>query len=454
MKERMKTVRHLLFAVCTVVGAATAAAQIYYPVVNDVSLPDSAVCVEAGDTLVCFEEPTRAVLRHAAHAAAMADHLSEHRTGFQQAGHPRLVFSQRENRFSFAVGGYVALRTSYDFDGSPSAIDFVTSAIPVPGDYASRQRLSMDASTSLVYLRGIINTQALGRVVVYVSTDFRGGAEWSYTPALREAYVSFKGLTFGRDVTTFCDLAAGPTTIDFQGPNSYNFNFATLIRYERSFARDRFTFGVAAEMPDVSGTCGDDFEPIPQRMPDFPAYIQYAWGPRRNSHLRLTGVVRNLYMYNTLAESSTSLFGWGVQASTYIETTPVLTLYGSGVYGEGIANYIQDLSGLGYDFTPDPQNPARVQTLPVWGWYGAARIGVIPQRLFLSAGYSEAHIQHKNGFYADNQYRNGQYVFANVFYNLTPRCILAVEYLYGSRENMNGLKNHANRASMQIQYNF
>mgnify|MGYP000544390182 FL=1 len=80
----------------------------------------------------------------------------------------------------------------------------------------------MDASTSRIYLKGIANTRALGRVVVYVSTDFRGGAQGSYTPRLREAYVSFKGFTFGRDVTTFCDLDAGPTTIDFQGPNAYN----------------------------------------------------------------------------------------------------------------------------------------------------------------------------------------------------------------------------------------
>ena len=72
-------------------------------------------------------------------------------------------------------------------------------------------------------------------------------------------------------MTTFCDLAAAPTTIDFQGPNAYNFNFATLIRYERSFADDRLSFGVAAEMPAVSGTYGEGFEPIPQRVPDIPS---------------------------------------------------------------------------------------------------------------------------------------------------------------------------------------
>lgn len=96
--------------------------------------------------------------------------------------------------------------------------------------------------------------------------------------ALREAYVSFKGFTFGRDVTTFCDLDAGPTTIDFQGPNAYNFTFATMIRYEVPFANDHLKFGLAAELPSVSGTFGETFDPIPQRVPDFPVYFQYAWG--------------------------------------------------------------------------------------------------------------------------------------------------------------------------------
>ena len=144
------------------------------------------------------------------------------------------------------MGGFVALRAGYDFDGIVDNIDFVPYDIPVPGNYNSKQKLMMDASTSRLFMKAITNTRALGRVVIYMDADFRGGAEGSYTPRLRSAYVSFKGLTLGRDVTTFCDLSAAPTTIDFQGPNAYNFNFATLIRYEVSFAR-RPRFGRAPQ---------------------------------------------------------------------------------------------------------------------------------------------------------------------------------------------------------------
>ena len=448
----MRTVRLLIAASLL---ATAASAQPYMSAAPGENSPTVyMISVQETDTLAPSEWRARAARNRLVMMDAVDDYMATHRTGFQQPGRPQFLFAHKQNRYSLAIGGFIALRTSYDFDGTPSATDFIPSSIPIPGDYATRQRLSMDASTSRIYIKGIANTRALGRVVIYVSTDFRGGAKGSYTPRLREAYVSFKGFTFGRDVTTFCDLDAGPKMIDFQGPNAYNFTFATMIRYEVPFAKDHLRFGVAAELPDVSGTFGETFDPIPQRVPDFPAYFECAWGAARNNHFRVTGIVRDLYLHNAATGNNTSLLGWGVQASTRIDLARVLTLYGNGVYGEGISRYIQDLSGLGYDFTPDPLDPAKIQTMPMWGWFGAARINIVPQRLFLSGGYSEAHVEHKHGYYSGEQYRNGQYIFGNVFYNLTSRCSLAAEYLYGRRENMDGAKNHANRVSVQVQYNF
>lgn len=339
----MKTVRYSIVALFLTVAAS---AQPCASSAQDGSSPAVyMISVQETDTLVPGEWRARAARNRMAMLDAVDDYDRTHRTGFQQCGRPQFLFAHKQNKYSLAVGGFIALRTSYDFDGTPSAADFIPSSIPIPGDYASQQRLSMDASTSRIYLKGIANTRALGRVVVYVATDFRGGAQGSYTPRLREAYVSFKGFTFGRDVTTFCDLDAGPAMIDFQGPNAYNFAFATMIRYEVPFANDHLKFGLAAELPGVSGTFGDTFDSIPQRVPDFPIYFQYAWGAERDNHLRLTGVVRDLYLHDATAGNNTSLLGWGVQASARINLAPVLTLYGNGVYGEGITRYIQDLSG-------------------------------------------------------------------------------------------------------------
>ena len=140
-----------------------------------------------------------AALNRLAMDNATQDYIETHRPGFQQSEKPQFVFASKNNRFSFSLGGFVSLRAGYDFDGIVDNIDFVPYDIPVPGNYNSKQKLMMDASTSRLFMKAITNTRALGRVVIYMDADFRGGAEGSYTPRLRSAYVSFKGLTLGRD---------------------------------------------------------------------------------------------------------------------------------------------------------------------------------------------------------------------------------------------------------------
>ena len=386
-------------------------------------------------------------------ANATQDYIETHRYGFQQVDKPQFVFTTKDNRFSFALGGSVTLRAGYGFEGISDNIDFVPYDIPVPGSYATNQKLMMDASTSRVFVKAIANSGVLGRVLVFMDADFRGGREGSYTPRLRSAYVSLGGFTLGRDVTTFCDLQAAPNTVDFRGPNAYNFNFATMIRYEVTFARDRLTFGVAAEMPNVSGTYNDNFAALRQRVPDFPAYLQLSWGNNRESHIRFSGVVRDMYLRNVRTNKNTTLLGWGAQFSGRIKVARPLVLFMNGVYGKGITPYIQDLTGSGLDFAPNPQNAEKIQTMPMWGWQAAAQIN-LSRRVCLTGGYSMVRMEHNHGAVSDNEYRQGQYIFGNIFYNVTSRFRVAGEFLYGTRKNMNAAKNHANRANLMVQYSF
>ncbi len=450
----MRTLRLLLVALLI---TATASAQrhagkarhgAYTPTVYLISAQE----VDTVYDCACQAQRIAAANRMAVNGATQ-DYMDTYRPGTLQVDMPQFIFASKNNRFSFAVGGYLQLRAGYDFDGAVDNLDFIPYDIPVHGDYATRQKLMMDASTSRLFIKGIINTRALGRVVVFVDGDFRGGEPDSYTPHLRSAYVSFLGFTAGRDITTFCDLTAAPTTIDFQGPNAYNLNFATLLRYEKSFARNHLTFGVAAEMPVVSATYNDNFAPLAQRVPDFPVYFQYAWGANRDSHIRASGIIRNPYLRNLRTNENTSLLGWGVQFSGNIKTCKWFEMYMNGVYGEGITPYIQDLVGSGLDFMPNPENADQIQTVPMWGWQAAGKMN-FGSRLSVSGGYSMVRVERKHGAFADNEYRQGQYIFGNVFYSITPRCKVAAEYLYGTRKDMNSDKNHANRVNLMVQYNF
>ena len=184
------------------------------------------------------------------------------RKGFQQPHNPQFIFTSPNERFMLGVGATVTLRTSYDFMGAMGNIDFVPYDIPMTKGYANQQRIMMDASTSRIFLKGVVNTERLGQIVAYTDFDFRGGDAFSYLPRLRSAYVQMLGFTVGRDVTTFCDLMAAPETIDFEGPNAYNFRFTEMIRYEHSWLNKHLTLGVAAEVPTVNATYGENFTAI------------------------------------------------------------------------------------------------------------------------------------------------------------------------------------------------
>jgi hypothetical protein len=177
------------------------------------------------------------------------------------------------------------------------------------------------------------------------------------------------------------------------------------------------------------------------------------WGEHRQSHIRASAVLRNMYLYNDARQTTTDLFGWGVQFSGNIHVNKMLQFFMNGVYGEGITPYIQDLTGSGLDFTPNPMDATRIQTMPMWGFQAAAQVNILPN-LFVSGGYSMVQIQHKNGYYADDQYRRGQYAFGNVFYCFTNRFQIAAEYLWAARKNMNGEHNHANRINLLLKYAF
>ncbi len=452
----MKTLR--LLSAALLLSATAASAQSY----SDSKTPNVILISDwGGDAVYEFDnrDQMKRQLRkmrdqRAMQQAAVVDYFEEVFVDEVQSSQPPLtIFSQRDNKFAFSISGFINLRTSYDYDGAIDNPDFVIYDIPAEGNFANRQALNMDASTSRLVFHGVANTRALGPVNIHVESDFRGGEVGSYTPRLRRAYVSFLGITAGRNYTTFCDTQAAPTTIDFQGPNAYCFNYATQIRYQHSFCDDKLTAAIALEYPEVSATYNDFIAYVPQRVPDIPIYAQFNWGNDLRNHVRASAVMRNMYIHNLSSDETTSYMGWGAQLSGRMHVTDFIQFIYSGIVGTGITPYIQDLIGSGLDITPKPGDPSSAQTTPMYGWQAALDCD-IADRINFTGGYSAVTVDDKDGIIAENEYRRGQYMFGNIFYDLTPRMQLAVEYIHGKRKDMNNSSNHANRASIMMQYNF
>lgn len=381
----------------------------------------------------------------------MGDHFTDPKA-------PNFIYYDKKKNIALGLGGNVRVRTSYDFDGSPSSSDgFVPYTIPVPGDKLTRNRLAMDAGNSTLFFKVLGNNTKLGQYQLYLSANFSGK---NYGFVLQDAYIKMLGFTIGRTWSTFNDLAAIPPTVDYQGPNGAAEMRTEQIRYSRNFT-DQLSFGVAAEISQTTGRFGQSIKDLEmsQRVPDIPMYFQYAFGQKNSSHVRVAGVLRTMNYMNEVQDKTKYATGYGVQVSSKIDVCPFFTFYGQMTYGDGIAQYINDLSGNGLSLVSaaDQSNgpTGKMKAVEAMGWFVQGRFNITSD-IYATAGYSQAKIFPGVDKISlpDTNYRYGQYIVGNLFYNITSDFQLGIEYLYGNRVNINGEKGHANRIETLIQYNF
>lgn len=366
---------------------------------------------------------------------------------------PLMHWDLSHKGYSFTFGGFVNLRSSYDFNGSIDCADFLPSLIPSSTEDQLKNRTFMDASTSRLYFNALIDGNSLGLINIFLESDFRGGSYGSYTPRIRLAYMTFLGFTAGRAHTTFSDLSSMPYSVDFAGPNSCAFGFVTLLRYEHKFIKDKLKLAIALESPTVSATYGTNYEETAQLTPDIPVYAQYNWGENHQNHIRTAGIFKTISTKKYSTDDIDNILGWGTQLSGNIGITPFMKLMFSGTYGHGISNYIVDLIGSGLDFVPNPNDDTEISTTPMYGYQISTQIN-INSNLWLSTGYSYVNVEPVYNNYDTQDYKSGTYIFGNIFYNINPRLQIAGEYIYGNRKNIDLSTNDANRIVAMLQFNF
>lgn len=362
---------------------------------------------------------------------------------------PRFLLTDRKGRFALGIGGYVKATAEYDFGGISDDVDFYPTMIPNKGQTNVRNQFQIDASTSTIFLKLVGRTKNLGDFVVYTAANFRGDGK---TFELQNAYASFLGFTVGYNYSLFMDAAALPPTVDFAGPNGQLFYRSTQFSYERSFAK-RWKAGISIEMPVVDGITNAQTNITTQRAPNFPAYLQYAWNG--NSHIRVAGMVRSMTYDNLVANKLDSKLGWGTFVATTFNVGKKVQMFGQATYGKGIGSYLNDLSNLNVDLVPDPAETGTMQVLPMMGWYAGMQYNFC-SKMFASTTYSQSRLYSENNYpqSLSEQYRYGQYLVTNVFWNITPDLQAGAEYLHGWRTDFNGETRHANRMNVSLQYSF
>lgn len=366
---------------------------------------------------------------------------------FQDPRAPYFMFLSKKGDLALGVGGQVKVRGYFDWNGSIPNVGFIPYDIPIPKNPAKMNNLSASASGTGLFFTLLGNNRILGSFMAYFQADFSGYNQRGFR--IKKAYVTIRDWTAGYATTTFEDTQAEPATVDGSGPNGINSKKSVLVRYLHSFKK-HWSVAASVEFPSQAITeDGKTTEACNPYIPDFVAFLQYKWG---SSHLRLSGLVRTLTYRNLLSKRNHNITGWGLQLSTVVNPWEPLNLFGIISTGQGHASYTTDLGNGSFDLIPVEGKEGRLYA----PWAAGLVVGAqyyFNQKIFANIAFSEqTYYPRPNP--KDSSYKYGLYAVGNLFWDITPRLEVGIEYLHGKRMNFNGQNGSADRVMALLMVSF
>ncbi len=372
---------------------------------------------------------------------------------------------------SVLLRGFIRLAALYDFDPVGVSDAFVTNSIPVPQE--SGENLNFSGRISRFSIETWTPTSVSDwNVHTRIEGDFFNGAPQAAGGGgnpfrLRHAYVDFGPFRFGQQNTTFMDPTSWPSLVDFQGPNSW-------VNQRQPSARitlpviDGVYWATSIERPfsdvAVDDLAGTNLGDTVQDVPDIASHLRFQ-GDR--GHMQVAGLLRTLG-YRPAGGEVTRQTGAGMSGSLVshpwsflLGTNPVRDPSPSGLtrsrvilqgtWGSGIGRYLNDLPGQRVDGQVDPLT-GEFDLLDAAGW-NTSYEHWFGESWLMNFTYGNVSV---DGHFADrvDSYLGAQYTAASLWWIPVPRMAVAVEYMWGERENLDGRIGRAQRLHSMFQYNF
>jgi hypothetical protein len=355
---------------------------------------------------------------------------------------------------SLQLGGFVQLDAIFDGDRIGDKDAFVVSTIPTgSGSRAGAGDTNFNIRQTRLFLKTQTPTKDWGNLVTYVEIDFFGtdGAE----PRIRHAYGQigdkFQFLA-GQTWSAFQDATVFPSTLDFQGPAGIITSRRPQVRLRQEWNK-QWTSVIAIEDPKSDITTPDALSGEKSTpYPDLDANVRWApdWG-----HLQLSGVLRYL-QFDPDDGARQSTWGYGLSLTGSIKAfrldeKHIDALLFQAAWGNGIARYINDTSGLGLDAVLGSSGDdldgldlfAGMIAYQHW-WH---------KKWASTAGYSIVTVDNSSSE-PGSDYHSGQYFVVNLRYYPAERVLLGAEVLYGIREDKDGDDGDDLRIQFSAQYRF
>lgn len=355
----------------------------------------------------------------------------------------------KEKKLSFEFSGFVNLNAIIDFNGLDDYNDFTTSQIPInPSPYDKAYHLHATAEQTRLNM-GVNYKTPWGNLRGFVSGDFTSGVE-TYLH-MREAYLEVGSFLFGQTNTTFGYSDIVPATIDFEGPNSSTTLRNPMIRYKHELKKG-VIYSIALENrgTDRKPFFDKNGNPIDKSFNTMPALIVNVNKKGKLGVISLSGMINNTRYFNADSNEFHDI-SYGGAFSAIINTSKQNHFNLFFIAGKGVSNFINDLSGNGYNGVPDISTDRLVLLNSIGGFVSYTQFW--SQKL--SSNFIFSYIQLEKSKLLDKEdFHHSSYALANLFYSPFNRLNFGVEYIWGElfvQDNQNG---NANRLQFLAQFSF
>jgi hypothetical protein len=353
----------------------------------------------------------------------------------------------------FKIGGSARVDAIVDLSNNGNPNLFTPSTIPVPGqqgwDGGERSALQAKGTRLSLELRRPVPFESTLRI--FSEFDFYDDSTSSAMSfRVRHFYGQAWNFLIGQTFSAFQDPDAFPDVVDYQGPNGIVNRRQPQIRYTQPLYKgenSKFQLFASIEQPDSQiDTTTDAFPPDASTLTHVPDGIAGFRWEGTLGHVQGAAVFREL-SFETDNGPSEDTFGWGVTLSGALDLFENDQLSAQVTYGEGVARYVNDLSGQDMDAALDGN---RLEAIPVF----AAMAGYTHSwsdtwRSTISGGYVHADPPPSLGAFAID---NTIYASANLVWHPTTSFRMGLEYLYGRKETIDASERDAHRFNFVVRY--
>ncbi len=342
-----------------------------------------------------------------------------------------------------AIGGYVKGDFIQDFDSVGNDNQFSTNSIAIDGSAAS----DLDGQSTLNARETRFNLDfhkptELGNLRAFIEGDFAGSGN---VYRLRHAYGQIGGLLVGQTWTTFADLSTHPGTLDFEGPDGSVMRRSAQFRYGGALAPG-WTWAVSLEEPGASISNAGEFSgAVQSNLPDLPGFVRYQ---TQNGSVQLAGLLRQLRFDGQNGDGNETETGYGASLGLTRKLSAHDVLSGQFIYGSGVANYVQGLSGQSLDAVLTTDGSLEAITVASgmvaythhWG-----------PKFRSVAAYSISDVENESGLTGGSIDRL-QDAHLNLIWSPFKSFDLGAELMWGERENQDGSEGDATRLQFSAKY--